>query len=287
MKKLLPVLFIAGFFGACKKDEPKALSTPKLIIRLAVDPNQERLGNLGLPARVAPGNAGQNPVFNSLAAHYLEFAPNAFTQLGSGAVLYHAPETNAGGATAIDFDKSVLKKPGENYLEIPLSVVPPGSYEWVRLSLSYQNYDVQFYYGGQPYTGTLASFVGYNQYVKSYSVKSQQLSVNANRLQGYWGFESIAGVLSGQSPAGATTVPNPIAASSPIPAGSCVVTGQFPSRLIITGEETEDIVVTMSLSVNKSFEWVDVNGNGKWDVDPGAAEQVVDMGLRGLIPRVE
>jgi hypothetical protein len=42
----------------------------------------------------------------------------------------------------------------------------------------------------------------------------------------------------------------------------------------------------MSLSINNSFEWVDVNGNGKFDVDPGSGENVVDMGLRGLIPKI-
>ena len=40
----------------------------------------------------------------------------------------------------------------------------------------------------------------------------------------------------------------------------------------------------MNLSINKSFEWIDVNGNGKWDVDVNSGENVVDMGLRGLIP---
>ena len=40
----------------------------------------------------------------------------------------------------------------------------------------------------------------------------------------------------------------------------------------------------MNLSINKSFEWLDANGNGKWDVDNTSGENVVDMGLRGLIP---
>ena len=75
--------------------------------------------------------------------------------------------------------------------------------------------------------------------------------------------------------------------SSPIPAGSCVVTGEFENALVITGNETEDITLNMSLSVNKSFEWVDTNDNGLWDVQPGANENVVDMGLRGLIPKIE
>jgi hypothetical protein len=87
---------------------------------------------------------------------------------------------------------------------------------------------------------------------------------------------------SGQAPAGATTVPNPIASTSPIPAGSCVVTGKFNENLIINGNETRDVVITLSLSINKSFEWSEVTADGKYE--PSIGENVVDMGLRGLIP---
>lgn len=86
--------------------------------------------------------------------------------------------------------------------------------------------------------------------------------------------------MSAQAPAGATTVPNPLAGSSPIPAGSCVVTGPFTGALTITGNETKDVVVTVSLSINKSFEWKDTKANGKFDAREG--ETVVDMGIRGL-----
>src|SRR5690606_37668777 len=101
---------------------------------------------------------------------------------------------------------------------------------------------------------------------------------------GYWAF-SLNGFpysTQGQAPAGATTVPNPIAATSPIPAGSCVVTGQFANNLVITGDETDDIVITLSLSVNDSFEWQEVSVDGKFE--PSIGEHVIDMGLRGLIP---
>lgn len=270
-----------GVFQSCKKDTTE----PKLIVKLVVDSNQVRLNNFGNPSTIATGNAAQNPKFNSIAAHYLELAPSATTALGAGSILYHAAETSVGGATAIDFSKSIVKASGEVYLEIPIKDIPAGDYEWVRLSLSYQNYDLTLYYNGLPYTGTVASFVGYNTYITNFNVKNQNTVVNANKTQGFWAFESLAGVLTGQAPA--TTVPNPLFATSPIPAGSCVVTGQFANRLSITGNETSDITVKMSLSVNNSFEWRDTNGNGKWDVDPAAPEQVVDMGVRGLIPIIQ
>lgn len=280
---ILMVLTLFLGLTSCNKD--KAPNEPNLIIKLVVDSTQVRLGNLGTPASIPAGNSGQHPLFNLISAHYLELAPNAFTALGSGAKLYHAAETTAGGSTAIDFSKAIVKSPGEIFLVIPLKDVPTGSYEWARLSLSYQNYDVKFYYNNLPLTGTVASFVGYNNYISSFWVKNQTVTLNQNKLQGFWAFETINGVQTGQAPG--TTVPNPIASTSPIPAGSCVVTGQFAAPFVITGNETQDITVKMSLSTNKSFEWNDINGNGKWDVGPGTFENVVDMGLRGLIPIVE
>ena len=88
---------------------------------------------------------------------------------------------------------------------------------------------------------------------------------------------------SGQAPEGATTVPNPLFSTSPIPQGSCVVTGKFSNNMIITGNEESDVVVELSLSINHSFEWTEVTSDGKYE--PSIGEQVVDMGLRGLIPR--
>lgn len=283
-KSLILGIILMSIFS-CRKDSNDA-TEPMLYIKLVVDSNQVRLGNTGAPATVPAGNAAQSPRFNKISAHYLELAPNALTALGTGAILYHAPETNQGGATAIDFSRSKIVTPGEQFLAIPLKDVPAGSYTWVRLSLSYQNYEVDYYLNNIQTTGTIASFVGYNQYITQYPVNTLNDSVNSNKLQGYWAFESIGFLSRGQSPAGATTVVNPIFATSPIPQGSCVVTGSFSSPLVITSDERSDITLTMSLSTNHSFEWQDTNSNGKWDVSTNGptVEPVVDMGLRGLIP---
>ena len=61
-----------------------------------------------------------------------------------------------------------------------------------------------------------------------------------------------------------------------------MVTGQFASNLVIDGTETNDVVVTLSLSINNSFEWQEVTVDGKYE--PSIGENVTDMGLRGLIP---
>ncbi|WP_200975055.1 hypothetical protein [Echinicola sp. 20G] len=286
MKNLFSLILLLYLVNGCTSSDENPKNDPKLIVKIEVDPEQVRLGNAGTAADIPSGHAGQNPVFHQIAAHYLELVPSANTFLGEGEILYHAAETEAGGEKAIDFSQSKLVAPGETFLEIPLKSIQSGTYEWVRMSLSYQNFDVTFYYNDQPFTGTIASFVGFNTYIDKYLLKTEEVEVKANRKQGYWGLETLAGVVTGQSPEGATTVPNPLFETSPIPQGSCVVTGEFDMPLEITGNETSDIIISMSLSINKSFEWVDENNNGLWDVGNGQAEAVVDMGLRGLVPKV-
>lgn len=287
IKTFLSLVFFSLTFLSCTDQDDTAVVPPRepqLIVKFKFDPTQVRLNNLGEPSSVPTGNAAQSPVFNAISSHYLEFAPTATTALGAGTVLYHAPETTAGGSNAIDFSKAKIVAEGEAFLSIPLRNIAVGSYEWVRCSLSYQNYKINVLSAGTDYVGTLASFVGFNNYITTHNIGAYAFPVNGNRSQGYWAFglDGFNYSTSGQAPAGATTVPNPLAATSPIPAGSCVVTGRFAENLVITGTENQDVVVTLSLSVNNSFEWQEVNADGKYE--PAAGENVVDMGLRGLIP---
>ncbi|WP_038008461.1 hypothetical protein [Terrimonas ferruginea] len=297
----LLLLCAAVTLFSCTKDVSNNNGGPRLIFVFHFDSTQARLNNVGQPSPMPAGHAGQHPKFNTMSAHYLELAPGPLTALGAGAVLYRAPETAVGGSNAIDFSKAAFAGQDQEFYSLPLSQVAPGSYEWLRLSLAYQNYDIKYYVdtviSGIPiqgeFGGTVASFIGFNTYISSYKIKQQQLQVNGNRRQGYWGFETVINVLgqnyplssSGEAPAGATTVVNPLFATSPVPAGSCVVTAAFaPGKLVITGNETNDVKVQVSLSVNKSFEWEDRIPDGKWQ--PGKQEAVVDMGIRGMVPKV-
>jgi len=312
------LLIIAGiiFFSGCKKKSTDSITTPHLVFKFVFDSTQARLNDLGQPDTMSAGHAGQNPQMNVMSAHYIELSPNANTALGSGTVLYMTPTTTAGGASAINFQKEVLTPDNGTFYSVALDSIRPGTYQYLRVSLAYQNYGVQLYIDTTiNYQGnnvaiqtqipcTIASFVGVNTYVTSYTIKTETLSPDSNCSQGYWGFEA-AGTYngnymgypyaypynfleSGETPAGATTVVDPLFATSPIPAGSCVATGQFTTSsgvlgaLTITGHETQDVVVTVSLSINHSFEWVEVVKDGKWQ--PGIGENIVNMGIRGLVP---
>lgn len=279
---------------SCKKetddddDDNITPTGPNLVFKFKFDPNQERLDNFGQPSTVPNGHAAQSPHFNSISAHYIEMIKTQWTQLGDGEVIYEGKKTSAGGDEAIDFREANIVGEDEVFFSIPLSQVNAGTYEYIRVSLSYQNYDIDFKAYGYSLTGTLASFIGYNNYIENYVVKNQTVNVNDDKLQGYWAFETVSPtstLTEGQVPAGAITVPNPLNASSPIPAGSCLVTGDFQSALTITGNETEDVVVILSVSTNNSFEWNDQDGNGTYD--PVDGDVPVDMGVRGLIGIVQ
>ena len=278
---LLLLVTVASFYS-CSNDSS---SEPMLIIKFKFDPTQARLNNLGQPSTVAAGNAAQSPIFNTIGAHYMELAPNANTQLGLGTIIYHGAETTIGGANAIDFSHEKIVAQDETFLRIPLSQVTAGTYEWMRVSLAYQNYQINVRSASVDYAGTLASFVGFNTYLTTFNIGNNMFPVNGNRAQGYWAFglNDNPYSTSGQAPAGATTVPNPIASTSPVQSGSCVVTGRFPTDLVIDGTETNDVVITLSLSINNSFEWTE-QGTPDGKYEPSAGENVVDMGLRGLVP---
>lgn len=324
MKNLVITIFIASAFFSCKKkdtpaEEPEPVpapvvnncptcdfpdtvftstaTVPKLIFIFKFDSTQVRLNNFGMPSTVPSTNAAQSPTFNGMSAHYIELAQNDFVAVGAGKVLYKAEETECGGSKAITFCKSVVCKDSVVCFSIPIASITPASYKWLRVSLAYQNYDIKVRANGQNLDGTIASFVGFNTYVTKYKMKSAVMTPTAggtgNHSQGYWGFyAAVPGYeykADGQAPQ--TTVVNPNFANSPIPAGSCLVTGAFEQALnpgtgaplVITGNETSDIIITISLSTNKSFEWKENTYDGLFE--PSIGETVVDMGLRGMIPK--
>lgn len=261
---------------------------PQLIFKFKFDPNQERLGNFGEPAPLPSGHAGQTPNFNLMGAHYIELSKQGDIPAYNGTQIVETPTTTEGGSSAIDFDEALYAGDGEIFYSTNLKSIPAGIYKYLRISLSYQNYTVNLRAQNTDIEATVAAFVGANTFVRDFKIKDETVSINGNKLQGYWAFETNfpnVPVSQGQAPAGATTVPNPIANLSAIPVGSCLVTGEFPSQFEITGNETEDIIITCSVSINKSFEWKDNDGNGTYD--PLDGDEVVDMGVRGLIPIVE
>jgi hypothetical protein len=293
------LLFLAVLIcGSCQKRPD-----PLVHFRVKFDPLQERLNANGLPSGITAGRAAQTPLINAIGVQQIELATGNSVAAGKGVVLFSTPTTVAGGETAIDFGQLKFAKDGEILFSIPMSQIGIGRYDWIRVAVAYQNFDVQFNMTNVPFSGnfndergTLATFLGDNNYITKYRVSTKDETVNANKKQGYWCFETkLASAYSsndrmynGQAIESPTLV-NPLSQTSPLPMGSCLVTGRFDTPLNITGKEAQEVTVTLSFSTNRSFEWEEsVARNGKWDADRQAntgqppIERVVDAGLRGL-----
>jgi hypothetical protein len=298
MQKAVTFALAALCWAGCDKTDVSI--TPNVKFNCQFNAAQERLNNQGLSASIPNGHAAQTPDFEAISLHYIELIADPKTEVGGGVVLYEGAETTLGGDNAIWFDKATRLKTGDQLVTLPIKDVPPGTYNWVRVSVTYQELAIKFNIRNiesvgnlMNQSGMLASFVGFNTYLTEVGFAGEKVIVDANRKQGYWLFksqlstpyDSYSRIYQGQAPAGSTTVVNPLFDTSPIPSGSCLVTGQLVEPLTITGTETEDIAIQLSFSVNKSVEWKDDNGNGQLDFYGQSGipnEKIVDMGLRGL-----
>ncbi|MDZ7881106.1 MAG: hypothetical protein U5L45_25795 [Saprospiraceae bacterium] len=295
---LLLLSFVVLLGSSCQKRPD-----PLVHFRVKFDPLQERLNANGLPSGITAGRAAQTPLVNVIGVQQIELATGNLIAAGKGVILFSTPTTIAGGETAVDFGQLKLVKDGEIMFSIPMSQIGIGSYDWVRVAVAYQNFHVQFNMTNVPFSGsfndergTFATFLASNNYITKYRIGTKDETVNANRKQGYWSFETKLAsayssndrIYNGQAIESPTMV-NPLSQTSPLPTGSCLVTGRFDTPLSITGKETQDVTVTLSFSTNRSFEWEEsVTRNGKWDADrqantgQPAIERVVDAGFRGL-----
>lgn len=305
-KILFAIIGISILAISCNKDETTDDTGPKLIFKFKFDSTQARLNAFAQPSTIPNGNWGQSPVFHAMSAHFIQLAEDSLSPLTTN-VLYRNNEVTTGGDNAIDFSKSVIKKEGEIFYSVPLKNLTQGTYKWLRISLAYQNYDVKAIYrrndvnGGNPITfdGEVVSFLGFNSYVTSYSIKGENITVNGNLPQGSGAvkpynipFISTLPAIKWTAAANtSTTVVNPFRVQLGIPSNSCLVTAPFTTPISITGNETSDIVVTVSLSTNKSFEWKDRYGDKLFEPVDGnnsnaPLDSVVDMGIRGMRPIV-
>ena len=117
--------------------------------------------------------------------------------------MYKGIETNAGGAAAVDMAEVKFAGSDETFVSVDLTDLAPGTYEWIRVSLIYDNYVIDFYTNQVPLTdmnlsGRLESYVGFNNYITSHVIKDSKLVVNENKLQGWvveWGGRTFRNVL--------------------------------------------------------------------------------------------
>ena len=206
MKNLpLTLILVCLLYWTCSKTDADTSATTtndaKLRLQFRFDAEQERLDNQGNPANMPLGHAAQTPDFNALSAFFIELVPTSLTQVRAGAIVYEAATQSAQSSSsfeeAVVFDKAIISDENVFFLEIPLQDIPVGDYQYLRASVTYQNFDIRFNLNNLPsplpsnlnhQKGTLASFIGFNTFIKDILVKNQTLNINADRQQGFWAF---------------------------------------------------------------------------------------------------
>ena len=291
-------LFII-LYGCKKAPDPTITFTVKF------DALQDRLDANGQPTSTSTASA-QTPVFNKIGINYFELSSDVNTLLGTGNILLNTPDVAVAGSTdkAVDFSQLKMLADGEVLITMPLKNFAAGQYQYARLSVPYLNFDVAFNLLNVPFAGdfldergAFAAFLAPNTFITNYKVFDKTQNVNGIKKRGAWSFETklslgyaaYNNIYNGQIPDSTVTVVNPLRLTSPIPSGASIITGKFAVPLTITGTETQNINVVVSLSINKSFEWQDkIRKNGKWDIEAQANtgapvyEPITDFGLRGL-----
>lgn len=287
MRQYLSFLFISAVlsFYSCDTSEGSNLldqevSVKSLRIKVDVNAIQARLDDMAQESSMADTNFGVAPKVELIGIHSIELVADENVKVGKGEMLYKGAEVSAGGANAIDFRETLTMAPGEYILEVPLSQVPNGTYEWIRLGVCFQRFTVTKYNKGNPLTATFAAFTDFNTYLEELTIRTQDVIVYDDKKQGYFAYENVSNFKE-EGFATTVTVPNPLSAKAPLPENSGIHTARFDEPLVIDRVNNKDIELTLSLSTNKSFEWNDKNRNQRWDWD--IDEKVVDFGFRSMV----
>jgi hypothetical protein len=297
--KITVLALLCACLGSCKK-KPEA----QVHFIIKFDPLQERLNDKGVAVPIPTGRATQTPNLNQIGVECLEIAANANTPVNKGIPVFQSVLKSSGNETITDYAQLKMVKDGETIVSVPMSKLGVGKFEWVRLGVAYQNFDILFSMQEVPFAGnftdergSFAAFLSKSNYITTHTVATKSETINGNKPQGYWVFETkfpsayatLNRLFNGKIPDSTLTFVNPLHATAPLPTGSNLIVGRFDTPLSITGQENQDITVTLTLSTNKSFEWEEsILRNGKWDSNAQAntgqpsVERVVDVGFRGL-----
>ncbi len=299
LSKVAIICLTLFLMTGCRKQ-----NSARVYFKIKFDPLQERLNSSGIVAGIGSGNAAQTPLMNTAGIEALEILRNAQAQPKDITTLFSVSTTTSGGNPATDYSKLIMVKDGDTFLSVPISNISPGKYEWLRIAIPFQNFDIRFNMLNVPFIGdlpderaTLASFISSENYITKYKIWEKEDVVNGNKKRGYWSLEtrlnpaynSLNTIFRGYITDNTITFVNPIVKAATSTNASSFITGKLDTPLSITGSETEDITIVLTLSINNMFEWEEnINRNGKWDINTQGtggqpqAEKIKDLGFRSL-----
>ena len=253
MKRIAWIALVALIFGACTKGTNERY----LILKFKFNDTLAPLNDTGGLYVMPNGNAAQTPVYNNIAANYVALsADSTFTNMA----LVYGTYLNDTTTNFVNYKNLVKVKDGEAFVSISLASIKPGTYNWLRVSIAYQNFDIKFrldsnvasfsqngvQYPGAifngDYIGTIAAFSAFSTFVdeNGYIINEHKVpAYNQYIGNGVWALETHLGTggiyypsdylnITGRAN---TTSVNPLWATrnSPTPKRSAVLTANLNS----------------------------------------------------------
>jgi len=272
---IIVFLFFVFLIIACvKENDQQGMPLPKLSqlkMILKFDSTQVRLDNYGNIAIIPTGHEAQSPLSYSVSIKQIELLRDSSADYYAGAnYFYNSSATQQLAHEGIAFDEYISSHDA------------PGTFKWIRVYFGLQNFRIRCKVNGNVVEGSLLSFLKPVNNENEYLINDSTIINDSTMNKGQWFLEldgGISPILAGQvQPESAISQPNSLHYSWPAPSDLYVVTCPINPILSI-GRPYYD-TVTLSISINKSFEWVEHSDPDYFE--PLNGDTIVDFGIRGV-----
>jgi len=267
---------------SCNKDKeiPDKSYPPSshLVLKFKFDSLQDRLDNQGAISNVPIGFGGYSPDINLISIGLIELLTDSTTVFGNG---YRIMSGN-GATIANDTGYSCCWDAFDNDFQYTATLSAnqtPNTFRWIRIYFTYENFNIKFLHQGIVYDGTVSAFLARKAFTNHFQIKDSIYNTYSVKTNGEWFLEVDTpgyGVVLHDT--ASTTAPNVLYSSLLVPSGGCIVTCLIDTPLYLGSSQTKTI--TISMSTNKSFEWVDHSDPAFFE--PFDGDTIVDVGIRGL-----
>ncbi len=224
------------------------------------------------------GHGAHSPTYNGIFIGLIELLADSTIPFGEGVSLMIQSLTINFSDTGYACCNSLIADGYVFNVGIDTSAIP-NTFKYIRISFIYENFSIWYKFNGNSYNASVAAFLAPKTLAYNYHINDSSYSSFSVKLNGQWELEvdtpGYGTVLRGIA---STTQPNVLSSSSPIPIGGCIVTCPILPTLFLDQPDTK--IITISISSNKSFEWVDHSDPNYFE--PFDGDTIVDVGIRGV-----
>ncbi len=260
------------------RPEPVFPPSAELTITIKFDPLQDRLDSFGVPNPIPIGHEALSPNINGMKIGFIELLSDSIIPYNDGLKLLQSNIVYNASDTGYKCCSDLI--PNNFIYETSISsTLIPDTFKYIRIYFVYENLDISYKFNNNIYAGSVAAFLAPKALTFNYQISDSAFNSYSLKTNGQWYFEvdtpGFGTILSGDA---LTTQPNILYNSNPVPSGGCIVTCPITPFLFL--DKPDSISITISISTNKSFEWIEHSDPAFFE--PFDGDTIVDVGIRGI-----